>query len=462
MILGTKSDFEENSLGVRRNVVGVFHPESVEDVQDLVRDANLTGLKLYPVSRGRNIGYGEGTPVRGGQAVVCLERMNKINLDSASGEVVVGPGVTQGQLYEFLESEGGRYMMDVTGAGKDASVLGNALDGGFGHSPFGNKRREITDLEVVLGTGEILRTGEVLGMGPGLAGLFVQSNFGIVTSSKFPLMRRPESFESFFAQFEDDRSFLSSVGTFGELRNRGVMENLVHVGNYDRAIRSGGAASGIFRVGEWNAMGGIYGSSRVVRAKKDEIQRRILEHGRVRFFGDRKLDFMKKVSWGGVGERIDSLSELHGIIKGVPSDVAVDNLFNGKERDRVGLIWYCPVVPAERGSVENALKVSESLFRDFGFDMPLTLSFVEPGRLVGVYSIHFDKKDNNERGNAHSLYLNLNDAFGREGFSPYRTGIMGMEEMKYSPGKLETLKGLKKMFDPKGVIAPGRYIPDGL
>ena len=74
-------------------------------------------------------------------------------------------------------------------------------------------------LEVVLGDGRILRTADgalpgaktwnvtKYGYGPYLDGLFLQSNFGIVTRLGVWLMPRPPAIRSFFFLFPDDEDF---------------------------------------------------------------------------------------------------------------------------------------------------------------------------------------------------------------------------------------------------------------
>ena len=87
--------------------------------------------------------------------------MNRIlNAESISVNnpvAVIEPGVTQMQLYEFLQNHCPELTFNVTGSGKETSIIGNALDRGVGY--MGPRREDLFGLEIVLGTGEILRTG---------------------------------------------------------------------------------------------------------------------------------------------------------------------------------------------------------------------------------------------------------------------------------------------------------------
>src|SRR5450830_209900 len=197
-----------NITGRDHPVLTVHKPTSTEEIRQLIQQARHKGIPLYPVSRGFNWGYGSASPVTDGCALVDLNGMHRIlNADriSLSNPVaVVEPGVTQGQLYDFLQNHCPELTFNVTGAARDTSLIGNALDRGVGY--FGPRKDDLFGLEVVCGSGQTLKTGfrrlgessplahsHPFGMGPMLDGLFFQGNFGIVTSACFRLMpRRPK------------------------------------------------------------------------------------------------------------------------------------------------------------------------------------------------------------------------------------------------------------------------------
>ena len=64
---------------------------------------------------------------------------------------VIEPGVTQMQLYDFLQNHCPELTFNVTGSGKETSIIGNALDRGVGY--IGPRREDLFGLEIVLGTG---------------------------------------------------------------------------------------------------------------------------------------------------------------------------------------------------------------------------------------------------------------------------------------------------------------------
>ena len=161
-----KGKSEINTLSVNHKVLGVIYPRTVSHVQAIVKLANKYKIALYPISQGRNIGYGEMTPYKVDQIVLNLSYLDKIRFfDSAAGEIIVEPGVTQQELANFLKSIQATFWADVTGASPLASVLGNTLEGGFGHTPMGNHRKHLVEVEAVLSDGSLVNTGEVPALG---------------------------------------------------------------------------------------------------------------------------------------------------------------------------------------------------------------------------------------------------------------------------------------------------------
>ena len=183
-------------------------PESVEQVQEIVRIANEFRIPLYPISTGRNLGYGGSAPVLSGSVVLDLKRMNRIlEVDERNAYALVEPGVSYFDLYRHIEERGLKVWIDCPDPGW-GSVVGNALDHGVGYTmnPYRDHWGAQCGLEVVTGDGELVRTGMgalpgsrtwqqfKYGYGPYLDGMFSQSNFGVVTKMGVWLMPQPEAY----------------------------------------------------------------------------------------------------------------------------------------------------------------------------------------------------------------------------------------------------------------------------
>ncbi len=480
---------EVNTLGLVRSVAAVVRPESTEQVQRVIEIANRYRLPLHPVSRGRNIGYGDRTPVRDGLIVVDLSRMARIrSFDPDRGKVVVEPGVTQQQLYEFLGRRGAQFWMDVTGSTADSSIVGNTLDGGYGHTPVGNRRALLAGVEVVLGNGTVLEAGTFPDLGPDLNGAFVQSNLGIVTAIEVTLLPAPERYLSFMVRADSDSRLEELVDRVSLLRRDGTFTSLVHVANATRSLMSTLSLPEEFRnrlvsdedavallsnpvakAGYWTAIGGVYGSARQVAAKRADIRSAFRGLAAVQFFSDRKVRLLQRVfsswplrkaAWAEKPRRgIEALEYIHGLGRGTPSDRGVQGVLWRTERPEDAGFFWCSATFAGVGRVAaEAVRIASRLFAEYGFELPIVITFVSPDRAVATLSCNFNRNDPEQTARAHTLYFSLQQAFAKAGLGRYRSGILGMDQITYHDrGKRETLELLKGVLDPNRVIAPGRY-----
>ena len=79
--------------------IGAVAPATVEQVQQIVQVANRYKMPLWPVSTGKNMGYGMTNTATPGQMVLDLKRMNKIiSVDPELCTALVEPGVTYQDL----------------------------------------------------------------------------------------------------------------------------------------------------------------------------------------------------------------------------------------------------------------------------------------------------------------------------------------------------------------------------
>lgn len=81
-----------------------------------------------------------------------------LDFDAELGVVTLEPGVTQALLAEFLDRHAHPYLVPVTGAGPQCSLIGNALERGYGVTPHTDHFAAVTDLEAVLADGSVYQT----------------------------------------------------------------------------------------------------------------------------------------------------------------------------------------------------------------------------------------------------------------------------------------------------------------
>jgi FAD/FMN-containing dehydrogenase len=146
----------------------VIKPKNVDEVQNIVKWANQTGTPLVPVSSGPPRFHGDTIPSMPGAVIVDLGRMKKIiRIDRRNRMALIEPGVTYSQLQPELAKEGLRLTMPLLPR-SNKSVVASLLEREPTVVPKYNWHipEPLRCLEVVFGSGDIVRTGEAGEHGP--------------------------------------------------------------------------------------------------------------------------------------------------------------------------------------------------------------------------------------------------------------------------------------------------------
>lgn len=506
-----RQSFARTALPESRMPRCVLRPTNQGDVQTIVAIARAHAHPLYPVSGGKNWGYGSACAPEEGAAVVDLSGMNRIlEIDEEMGYAVIEPGVTQQQLYEAVKEAAPDFWVDVTGAGPDATIVGNAMERGFGHTPYADHVRSTCGMTVVLPDGRILETGfghfpkskarhlYPYGVGPMLDGLFSQSNLGIVTRIGVWLCPRPEAFSFFYIKVPDESRLCDTVEALRPLRMKGLLNSAVHIGNDLRVFTSldtypweatGGetplppairtAMREDAKLGAWNVTGSLTGTRAQVREARRRMKKTCGHLGDVIFVDDRKLALGKGVAGllarFGLGKAlVKNLSALvpnYGLLQGIPTRMPLQSLAWRLRKpltealvdpleSNVGLIWLAPVLPLRGGDAEAIVQLVTPLFHAHGFDLPVTLTMLNERAMVAVFNISFDKTVEEEAVRAAACYEAVTTTLLEHGYVPYRSSLMGMGHL-VTPGDTfwEVARDIKATLDPARILAPGRYIP---
>jgi len=196
----------------------VARPSTVREVSEILVLANRERFPVVP--RGAGTGMSGGSvPARGG-LVLSLERMNRIlEIDEENLIAVVEPGVITGDLQREVEKRGLFYPPDP--ASHDfCTIGGNVAEcaGGLRAVKYGVTKDYVLGLEVVLPTGEIIRTGgrtlkSVAGYD--LTKLIVGSEgtLGIATTIILKLLPLPESVRTIAVSFESIEAAAAAVSS---------------------------------------------------------------------------------------------------------------------------------------------------------------------------------------------------------------------------------------------------------
>jgi glycolate oxidase len=186
----------------------VVFPGETKEISEIMKLANDETFPVVP--RGAGSGFSGGSlPVQGG-LVMVMERLNKVlAIDRENLVALVQPGVVTGDLQEQVERLGLFYPPDPASL-KFCTIGGNVAEcaGGPRALKYGVTKDYVLGLEVVLPTGEIVKTGvkTVKGVvGYDLTRLMVGSEgtLGVVTEIMLKLIPLPRSFKTMLVVFSD-------------------------------------------------------------------------------------------------------------------------------------------------------------------------------------------------------------------------------------------------------------------
>jgi 4-cresol dehydrogenase (hydroxylating) flavoprotein subunit len=491
-------------------VPAILRPANRTEVQACLRIANLRKTPVYPVSSGKNWGYGSRIPAADGSVILDLGRLDRIlDFNEELGYVTVEPGVTQAQLFEFLKQRGSRLWMDATGASPQCSLIGNTVERGFGHTPYGDHFAHSCGLEVVLPSGELLETGFARypgakaapvyrwGVGPTLDGLFSQSNLGIVTRMTVWLMPQPEYFQAYYFSTETEEGLASIVDALRPLRMNGTIRSSSHIANDYKVIsalqqypweRTGGQTPLAgplmeqmrkeLKIGTWNGSGALYGTRAQVKEARRLIRAALKgKVSRLQFLDDRMLAlatrFARVYQWiSGLDltRTLAVLKPVYGLMKGIPTDHPLESTYWRKrmkppaqmdpDRDGCGLLWCSPVAPADGVHASEVSRLAGDVMLRHGFEPAISLTMITDRTLACILSLTYDRAIPGEDGRAMACYQELLETLSRNGYHSYRLSVGAMHAMGRDGAYADFLRSLRDTLDPNGILAPGRYVPE--
>ena len=479
-------------------------PAEVPQVQEIVRVANRYRIPIYPISTGRNLGYGGSAPAYSGSVVVDLKRMNRIlEVSEDSASCLVEPGVSYFDLYRYIQEHALKVWVDVPDPGW-GSLIGNALDrgGGYTRPQFRNHFDSHCGMEIVLPNGELMRTGMGAlpgartwqqyksGLGPWIDGMFSQSNFGIVTKMGFWLMPQPEAYltGTILAGKRDDLHRL--VPLLNHVENGGISNGMPDLGSpllgiqsieeYARsmedlpsapldpelaALRDRAESGDVHGLEEYGARKGMaywsfklkfYGPAKVVPAQWQYCKDQFSSIAGVRFEEGELLRLPLS----------DQQREnAHWPEFGIPTL----NMFSIGARSSTnstpthGHMWFSPIIPRTAESIFEANRVFAAAAREFNlpilrFSLPAT--YWERA-FIFIFGFPVTEDIQTNRKNR-AAFHKLIDIAAEHGWGEYRTAPAYQDACmsKYSFNDNALMRfheSIKDAIDPNGILSPGRY-----
>ncbi len=428
----------------------VVFPESAEDVSRLLAFAYRRGVPVYPQGSTSSLG---GLALPSGGVVLSFERMDRIReVSVVDGVAVVEPGVRIEELNVELARYG--YMFPIDPASAAAATVGGAINSGAGGmrgAKYGTMRDWVLGLQIVLPDerGTVMRIGcrtVKCRQGYDLVRLIVGSEgtLAVVTEAVLRIAPLPENVVVALAFYERLEDLVSAAVAIKEEGVQPLIMEFMDADTVDIVVKYRGApvearghmllvgvdvnreATG--RVLRWLA--GLlrrHGASRVYEARSmaEAEERGLLDVRRALF--PAQVEYARRA----LGPGAQALLE----------DIAVP-----------------PSRLAE--AVEGVLRVRD----EYGLPMAL-------GGHIGDGNLHpaiaYNPRDRRSVERAHAAFreiMRLAVRLGGTVSAEHGIGLLkreGLREELEALGAskaLEIMRAIKRVFDPKNILNPGKVV----
>jgi glycolate oxidase len=415
----------------------VIVPGSTEEISQIMKLANREMFYVTPRGAGTNICG--GSVAKKGGVIMAFHRLSKIlEIDTQNICAVVQPGVVNADLQQAVAPYGLMYPPDP--ASMFVSTIGGnvALNaGGPRGVKYGVTRDYLLGLEVVLPMGDVIRTGgKVLKSVSGydLTRLMCGSEgtLGIITEITVRLVPLPPAkatLQAIFADLDDAAKAVSAIIGSGvvpttlELIDRVVLDV---IGNYGGAkFRKDAEALLLIEVD---------GEASLVETQGKKIETFCKERGAVEVERAGTLEEAEKLwearrtAFGAVASlRPNCIVEDATVpVKRLPEIIRKIVELAGKYQLRIGVLAHAgdgnlhPLIMTDLRDKEEMVRVDKALEEMYEAAMAMG------GTLSGEHGI----------GIAKNRFL----------------------DMEFNRSAIEIMRGIKKVFDPNGILNPGSFL----
>lgn len=455
-------------------------PDGVEQVQQIVKIANTYKIPLWPISTGKNLGYGGSAPVLSGTMMLDLKRMNRVlEVNDKNHYALVEPGVSYFDLYRYIHERGLKVLIDGPDPGW-GSPVGNSLDRGGGNTILRDHFASVCGLEVVLANGDVIRTGMgalpnsktwqqyKYGFGPAVDGIFTQSNFGIVTKMGVWLYPEPEAYITRIVTVPKRDDLIPMVETLTYLMNSGTVQGVTGLSTPARApsrdpelvalrVKPGGPSTAEMEaylasknLPYWSIELPFYGPAEVVVAQWEFTKKKYSTIAGVKFQDGNSYRFPIDP------EVIAKTAN--------PNRLGVPNLaiFASSGPRSQGHLFLSPVTPMTGEAVLEVFDVFDQALRDAGMPnvgiVPAMTSYPRAFFFLFIFQVEHDIEKNRKTRDVFRRLIKLG---AEHGWGEYRTHTAFMDDVasaySFNNNAMRRLhETLKDALDPNGILAPGK------
>jgi glycolate oxidase len=435
----------------------VIRPKYTEEIRKILKIATQYKIPVTPLSGGLSGGFACPSISPGG-ILLDLSRMDRIlEVDTDARYVVVEPGVKSAQIWRYFMENYPDWVPPIPdGAPPAATILGDALERGFClvTSKYGPQADNVLGLEVVLPTGQVIKTGSWTvasvkpfykwGPGPDFTGLFLgsQGTLGVVTKlaikifPNFPVkdivalcFNTPEDLQNVTLEIiKKEVGVMVQGGNWWLVPGRKPIEEVPHT--LEDWVKER------YFVPPYMMNFEIWGDEKRV-AREKEIIYTIVEK-------NKKLGVDVK-EW-----KLPPPAKKARLTK--PNKIAIP--YAQHKAGFLFITWYLPW----KGLAEF-IRICENRMVKYGFSPIVWVAAIEHGReAIGMPIVCFDSRESKEIESVEDLNNELTEIFLDKGWINYRPDETIHAPLTFSRANeyLRLLKEFKKIFDPAGIMHPGR------
>jgi len=416
----------------------VVHPANPEEVSAVLKLANRNGIPVFP--RGAGSGFTGGAIPKAGGIALVVTRMNRIlRIDTENLIAEVEPGVVTEQFQIAVEKLGLFYPPDPASL-KFSTLGGNVAEnaGGPRCVKYGVTRDFVMGLEVVLPTGEIIRTGTetykaVVGYDMTRLLCGSEGTLGVITKIIFKLLPLPEAKKTMLTIFDSIDGAARAVSTI--IGNKIIPTTLEFMDHATLQCVEKRFNLGIPVEGRAVLLIEVDGDKDLIEKQATRIHELIKPLGLVQFRAA-KDDAESAELW-----------RVRRLVSPSLRDVNPDK--------------YNEDIVVPRSKVPDVIRTIEKIQQKY--DIPI-VNFGHAGDGNIHVNVMIDKSVPGMDAKAHEAIkevfqaaLDLNGTMsGEHGVGLAKAPYI---ELELSPQQIATMKSIKHALDPNNILNPGKMFP---
>jgi glycolate oxidase len=401
-------------------------PGSAEEISKILRLTSNRGIAVFPRGGGTGL-VGGAIPTNDG-IVLSLERMNRIEeMDKDNLFAVVQAGVTLGELKERVEREGLFFPIHPGDEGAQVGGLIACNAGGSRAVKHGVMRNYVKGLEVVLADGTGLNLGGKLlknNTGYSLIDLFAGSEgtLGIITGAILRLYPKPPVYVTLLLPYEKRKYALDAVS---DILRGGIIPLAV-----EYVEKSQVELSAEHLGAEWPCKEGKAQLIVIVSGSNEDT---VLEECE-------KIAEMGKSMEPVIAERKEDQEKILKIRSNIYTSL----------KPRLRDILDVSVPP---GSIAALMDDTERIAGEFNTEIPIYGHAADGNLHIHIMKDVDEKQCSDIKKRIYKRTAELSGTLTAEhGIGKIRKDLL---PAFISKSEIGLMKGIKELFDPKGILNPG-------